>query len=210
MHLDLFLGHPEVFGHLVAQAPGPFIRRPDFDASIGVNLHRAGAGLDVAVMRKRRAERVLEDTRRLLKSGFNIAVLPQHVGLKVVTRHAFRQFGRVAIFISVIMDQRRSRLQRLHWIFYVRQFLIFNINEPNRLVGDFFAVGGHRRHRIAAHAHFVISQHRLVFDPRADENVFHIGPGENSADALQRLGLRGIDFNDARMRHRSAQHLSPQ
>ena len=108
------------------------------------------------------------------------------------------------------MDQRRSRLQRFHRIVDVGQLLIFDIDQSDRLIGDRFAVRGHRGDRIAAHAHFVISQHRLVFNPRADENVFHIGPGENSADALQRLGLRSIDFNDARVRHRSAQHLSPQ
>ena len=95
------------------------------------------------MVRQRGAKRVLEDTRRFSKTRFEIAVFPDDVRLQVVTRHTFRQFGRVPIFISVIVDQRRSRLQRLHWIFYVRQFLIFNINEPNRVVRDRFAVGSH-------------------------------------------------------------------
>ena len=46
VHLDLFLGHTEVFGHLFAQAPWPFIGRPDFDAFIWVNLHSAEAGFN--------------------------------------------------------------------------------------------------------------------------------------------------------------------
>ena len=39
-------------------------------------------------MGKRRTERVLEDPRGLLESGFHIAVLPYDVRLKIVARHA--------------------------------------------------------------------------------------------------------------------------
>ncbi len=87
------------------------------------------------------------------------------------------------------MNQWRGGLQSLHRIVDVGQFLVFNIDEPNRLVCDRFAIRSDSRDRITARANFVEGKHRLVFNASADEDVFHIGPRENSADTLQRLGF---------------------
>ena len=95
---------------------------------------------------------MLEDARRLLKTGFEIAVFPQHVRLQVVRRNTFRQFRRVFIFAAVVVNQRRARFQSFDRIVDVRQLFILNIDQPNRLFCDRLTIGRHRRHRIAAHA----------------------------------------------------------
>ena len=127
-----------------------------------------------------------------------------------MARHAFRQLRCVLIFVSIFVNQRRRWLQRFDRIVHVGQFRIFDIDQSDRLVGNRFALGSDSRDRIAASADFVIGQDRLVFNPRADVNIFDVGAREHRMNAGKRFGFRRVDFNDARVRHRSAQHLSPQ
>ena len=108
------------------------------------------------------------------------------------------------------MDQRRARFERFHRVVDVWQRLVFDVDHTDRFLGDRFIVRRYRRDGVAAHAHLVVCQYRLIFQPSADEDVLHIRASQDSADALQRLGLRSIDFNDARVRQRSAQHFSPE
>ncbi len=161
-------------------------------------------------MRKWRAKRVLEDPRGLLESGFDIAVLPHHVRLKIVAGYSFRQLGRVLILVSIFVNQRRGRLQCFDRIVDEGQFLIFDIDQADRLVGNRFVIRRDSRDRIAARAHFVIGQHRLVFHACTNENILNVGTGEHGMNTRQCFSFRCVDVDNARVRHRSAQHLSPQ
>src|SRR5262245_29298903 len=55
-HMDdvnfyLLFRNSKVFRHLVTQPPWPLVRSPDFDFAVGMDLDRASAGFDIAVVR---------------------------------------------------------------------------------------------------------------------------------------------------------------
>src|SRR5262249_61130877 len=62
VNLDFLLRDTEILRHLVAQAPWPLVGRPDLDPPSPMNVNRAGAGLYVAVVGKRGAKRMLENS----------------------------------------------------------------------------------------------------------------------------------------------------
>src|SRR5262249_48530556 len=136
MNLDLLLRDTEILRHLVPQAPWPLVGRPDLDPPIPMNVNRAGAGLYVAVVGKRGAKRMLENSRRFRKPRLDIAVLPTNMRLQVMTGHAFGQLRRVLILASVLVNQRRARFQRFLRIVHSRQFLILDIDQSQRLISN--------------------------------------------------------------------------
>ena len=101
-------------------------------------------------------------------------------------------------------------MQRLHRILDVRQLFIFNIDQRDRFFGNGETIGGDGRNGIAGRADLVVREHRLIFDAGTDVNVLDIRAGQYRAHARQRLRFVGIDFDDTRMGHRTAQHLRPQ
>ena len=183
VNLDLLLRDAEILRHLVAQAPGTLVRGPDLDPPIPVNVNGAGAGLYVAVMGKGRAKRMLENPRRIRKPRLDIAVLPHDMRLQVMTRHAFWQLRRVSILASVLVNQRRARLQCLDRIGHARKLLVFDVDQCQRLLGNRFAVRRHSGDGVADKTHFVVREHRQVFESCADVNVGHIRAGEHRAHA---------------------------
>jgi hypothetical protein len=99
------------------------------------------------------------------------------------------------------MDQRRGRFQRFHRIVDVRQLLILDIDQADRLVSNRFAVSGHSGHRIADHANFVASKNWLILHPATDVNAFHVRASEHDAHARQSFGSCRVDFDNPRVRH---------
>ena len=125
-------------------------------------------------------------------------------------RNTLRQFWRVFIFVAVVVNERGAGFQSFDRIIDVRELLVLNIDQSNRLFRDLLIIGRHRRHRIAAHPDFVVSQDRLVLHARADVNIFNVRAGQHGAHAFQRLCFGSIDIDDPRVRHRSAQNFSPE
>ena len=100
------------------------------------------------------------------------------------------------------MHQRRARRERVHVVENRRQNFVFDLDELDRRVGDRQRVGGHRRHRFAEMADFVLGQDVLVDHIKA-EPVVEIMAGEDRAHAGQTLGARHVDAPDLGARVRA-------
>ncbi len=76
MNFDFRRIETEIARKAIAQRERRFIRRPDFDLAIVMDLHGARVRLDIAVKSQRRAKGMLENPRGFFESGVDVAVAP--------------------------------------------------------------------------------------------------------------------------------------
>ena len=191
-HMGVLAGVPE--GHLFG-ARIPACHR-------GVCLHRVG---DEALVDEVR----LDDPVGGGESGVNIAIGKLPVEGEIA-RH-------------VIVQQRRARFQRFGLIGDGGQWLVIDVNQVERVFGGIRVFGDDDGHAVAGIAHFINRQdaplgdgHFLTVDhadfqrPGArqgtDASIGQILAGVDGHDAVQLLGLVGIDAANAGMAVRASQH----
>ena len=100
-------------------------------------------------------------------------------------------------------------LLRLERVEHDRQRLVLDLDQVARVLGDVAVLGDHGRDRLAVVAHLL--DRDQVLDDRAGAErgerrrvLGDVGAGHDADDARQRLGLRGVDRDDARVRVRAA------
>ncbi len=107
--MNLYVGfvEPEVAREAAAQSERRFVRRPNLDAAVVVDLHGTSVRLDIAMESERRAKGVLENSSGFLKAGFEIAVGPFPVGLDVGQFDL--PFRSIFVGGRIVVQDRRSR-----------------------------------------------------------------------------------------------------
>ena len=110
MYFDVRFVEAKVAREAAAQRERSFVRRPNLDPPVVVNLHRASVRLDIAVKSQRRAKGVLENPRGFLEAGFEIAVGPFAVRLHIGQLRV--PFRRIFIARGIIVQHRRARTNR--------------------------------------------------------------------------------------------------
>ena len=98
---------------------------------------------------------------------------------------------------------------RLERVEHDGQRLVLDLDQVARVLGDVAVLGDHGRDRLAVVAHLLDRDH--VLDDRAGAEggqrrrvLGHVGAGDDADHARQRLRLRGVDGDDARVRVRAA------
>ncbi len=140
-----------------------------------------------------------------MKPRLDIAVGPLAVGLDVGQLDV--ALGRVFVRHGIFVKERRAWGDRFNGIGDVRQFLIVDVDEMERLRGDLVAISSHGGHRLADVAHAILRQKRHVFHSQADHDSGDIGTGDETAHARQLCGFARVDAEDARVGQGGAQHL---
>jgi hypothetical protein len=120
----------------------------------------------------------------------------------------------------VLEQQRRIGLHRLVDVDDVRQDFVVDFDQLQRLFRDRRRRRGDRRDRMAFVEHLLARHDVARHVPEVDcdalgPHVLELVVGQvlrrhHGLHALQRLGLRGVDAADARVRMRRAQDLAPQ
>ena len=194
----------------------PLARAPDLALAVGVEAGHAALRLDIALMHGRGLERHFDDLVGGREAGLHIAEL-EHVPFGNIGRRRRRLD---AAGDHVGKQQGRIRLHRLVDVDDVRQHLVVDRDQRQRLVGNSLAGGRDRRDRMAL-IEYLLARHdvarhmpEILRDAfRADILEFllrEIRGGHHGLDAGQSRRLRGIDRSDARMGVRRAQNAADQ
>ena len=173
--------------------------------------------LDVALMHGRRVEGALKNNFGLLEPRVHIAPA-QLVALGNVRR--LGGGGLDALGEDGLMQDGRTGLHGLDHADDVRQHLVLDLDELERLARDRRLGRRNRGHRMAVIEHLFtrhdVARHVAVVDHQLARwhgfrrHVLEIIPGHHGLDARQRFGLRGVDGFEARVRVRAAQHPADQ
>ncbi len=117
---------------------------------------------------------------------------------------------------QVVVQERGVGPHGFDDVDHVREHLVLHVDELQRAPGDRHARGGHRRDRVAlverllARHHVpddvLVVHHHLAGRDELRGLVGEIVPGDHGLDAGQRLGLRRVDRDDARVGVRAPQH----
>jgi hypothetical protein len=122
--------------------------------------------------------------------------------------------------VHVVVKQRRAGLHRLGNVQHVRQHLVLDCDQLQRLGGDRFAHRCYRsdrvpfverllaRHHVARHV--AVVDHHLAGRNECGRQIGEIGRGDHRLHAGQRQRLRRVDRLDAGVRMGAAQHLADQ
>ena len=110
------------------------------------------------------------------------------------------------------LHERRTRLHRLFRIEHRRQRLVFDLDQIERLFGGVLVDRRDGCHFFADVAHGVDGERQVVARLRkvAVLDAGKVFPGDDGANARQRLGATGIDPHDPGVRMRAAQQLAVQ
>ena len=216
---DLGRGAAYVADRLVQQLGGQraddemaLARRPDLGLPVGIDAHAAGMRLDIALMHRGGLELLLDDHVGLGEAGIEIADLEFELFRDV------RRLGRGRLDAArdhVLEQQRRVFLHRLVDVDRVRQHLVIDIDQRQRLFGGGGVDRGDGGDRMALIEHLLARHDVARHVPEIDRDplgadilefvVREILRGHDRLDARQRRGLRGVDRADAGMRVRRAQ-----
>ena len=119
----------------------------------------------------------------------------------VVVRLAFLLVADHGRALGERLLRARDRLERL----------VVHVDELAGVLGDVGGLGDHRRDLLPLEAHLVRREHRLrvAGEGRHPGEVVlrHQLAGDDRDDALDRLGARGVDRRDARVRQRAPEEL---
>ena len=101
------------------------------------------------------------------------------------------------------MNQRRFRGSAEFRIENRFEQFVFDVDQLNRLLGQFFADGGHPSHRFADEAHTLPSENMFVFQVQSDM-LREVIASDNRFDAGQSQCPPDVDRFDQGMRMRAA------
>ena len=137
----------EDLGQAIAIDPWRLRAAPEFDLTVLRIICDAGLRLDIALMHRLGVERLLDDDVGFREPLRRIADR-QFVALDDVGR-LFRVRPLHALGTQVIVQDRRAGLHRLDRVDDVRQHLVFDLDQFQRLLGDRLAGRGDGRDRMA-------------------------------------------------------------
>ena len=170
----------------------------------GAGDHRVG--LDIALMHRLGGEGALDDDIGLGESGLEIAAREGHL-LEDVRRRLGRRLH--ALGEHVVVEHRRVRRHRLAHVDHVRQHLVVDLDQVQRLLGDGLRGRRHRGHGMAVverlPARHDVLRHVAVVDRHLARrhplvgNLGHLVAGDDGLHAGQRARLRRVDGADARV-----------
>ena len=214
-HANIADRHAEQFRGQRADHEMPLARRPDLGLAIVIEAGDAGMRLDIGLVHRRGLELLVDDLVGLGKACIRVA------DLELDPLRDIRGLGRRRLDAAgdlVLEEQRRVGLHRLVDIDDVRQYLVIDIDQRRRFLGDRFADRRDRGDRVAL-IERLLARHdvaryvpEILRDPlRADIFEFMVGEvlgGDHRLDPGQCLGLRGVDRADAGMRMRRADDLA--
>ncbi len=206
---DKLLQSPaERVGYLFAQRERHLGAGPDVGAIATVlRPDDAGMRLDVGLMHRLGRKRVLDDDVGFVEADFDIAFFPMHIDEDIARR--FDRMQKSAITRHVRMEQRRRRPGRFERIEQRRQFLVFDVDQTQRLLGNRLALCRHRRDFLADKANQTVGEDGHVVNFAADQKAFDVLSGHNRAHAGQSERAARIDIFDAAVRDRAAQNFAP-
>ena len=109
-----------------------------------------------------------------------------------------------------VVHERRSWRDRLVDGARDRKLLVLHLDREHRARGRRLVVGGDGGDGLTVEAHPVDRDDRPVPDRVAPVriDVAEVAPGQDAGDSGHRLGARGVDRDDARVRDGTAQHLA--
>ena len=122
-----------------------------------------------------------------------------------------------ALGVRLVVDQRRTRRDRLDLVEYRGEDLVGDLDAPAGLFGDPQRLGRHGRHAVAYEADLVVEAdlvpRRGVRPGLTARGVLHpwrVAVVDHGVHAGQRPGLAVVDGQDASVCVRAAQHLGIQ
>ena len=127
-------------------------RAPELALAVGIEAGDAALRLDIGLMHRRGLERHLDDLVGRREAGLDVAEI-ELVALRDVRRRLRRRLD--AARHHVLEQQRRVRLHRLVDVDDVRQHLVVDLDQRQRLVGDGLAGGRHGGDRMALIEHLL-------------------------------------------------------
>ena len=208
--------HAEQLRRIGTHDEMPLARAPQLGLSVGVEAGDAPLRLDIGLVHGRGLERHLDDLVRGRKARREVAQL---------VLDALGDVGRLrrrldAAGDQVVEQQRRVRRHRGVDVDHVRQHLVVDRDQRQRLVGDRLAGGrdGHDRMALVEHllARHDVARHvpeilRDAFRPDILELLLReVRRGDHCLHARQRRRLGDVDRADARMGVRRAQDAAGQ
>ncbi len=170
--------HVEQRRGVVADDEMPLARAPQLALAVGIETRDAALRLDIGLMHRRGLERHLDDFVGRREPGLDVTEI------ELVALGDIRGLGRRfdAARDHVFEQQRRVRLHRLVDVDDVRQHLVVDRDQRERLVGDGLAGGRDGGDRMALIEHLLarhdVARHvpEVLRDPlRADVVELHLG-----------------------------------
>ena len=112
---------------------------------------------------------------------------------------------------AVLVDEIGLRFHRLFRIEVRGQRLVFHVDQLERVLGNLFADGGNAGNVIADVADLLHRQRGLIVSNRKNAvGIRRVCAGHDGDHAVQRLGARGVNALDARVRIGRMQNLADQ
>jgi len=212
--------HPQHLADVHERLVGRVGIGPDGQAVV-LPLGQAAPGIERALRRVMMAGVRLDDDVGLRKAKLHISSAHEHI------RTADRVLGQHVRGPDLRVDHRRAGLHGLVRVQHERQHLPFDLDQPQGLLGDLLAFGGHGHAHLVAHPAGILAQHApvaklpphhaLVADRvhrvgpagvrRFEPRYLRVGIGQDGPHARQPLGPACLQALDACARVRAAQHL---
>ncbi len=204
--------HAEELRGIGAHHEMPLAGAPQLGLAVGIEARDAGLRLDIGLVHRRRLERHLDHFVGRGEVGIGIAdlVLGALGDVGGLRRRRLDAAGD-----QVVEEERRIRAHRRLNVDDVRQHLVVDLDERQRLLGDGPTGGRDGRDRVALVEHLLAGHDVAGHVPevlrhplRPDIGEFllrEVDGGHHRLDAGQRRGLRDIDGANAGMGVRRAQ-----
>ncbi len=196
-HADVRLRHVEDLGEQPVDVVGRLGRGPERELAVGAPLGQRRVLLHRQVRVALEVEDVLADEVGRRERRLHVAELERHRLVHVRP-------------VAVLVDAHLRVLQRILDGHEGAQRLVLHLDQLGRALGRLLVHRGHRRDRVADHAHLLHAERFLVLRHRQDAELHarQVVPGDHRVDAGQRAGARRVDALDERVRMRAAQQLA--
>ena len=201
--LDARRGDAELPGGQIADGEVALAGHPQQDVAVLAPAGDAGVRFDVALVDGSAVELVLDDDVGGGETRLDVAGV-EHVGVGDVGGR--RRF--VAVGAQLGVDDHLA-LRGLPHVGDVRQHLVVDLYQVERLVGDGGRGGRHRGDRLALVAHVAAAHHHLRAHLVGDRG-WKVVAGHHREHAVERRRGAGVDRADAGVGVRAAQHFAVQ
>ena len=163
-------------------------------------------GLDIALMRGGGAKASLDHEVGLGETGLDVAVAV-FIAVHDIGRHALGH----GLVRAALVEHGRAGFHRLVDVGHVRQHLVVDLDQLQRLTRHLLGNGGNGRDRVAVIERF-LARHDVLEDVGdvVGHRLGEVPARHHRLDAFEGLGLRGVDRADARMGVGAAQDLAHQ
>ena len=202
--------HAEQLRAVLAVDEMPLRADPEVGGAVGAHARHAGMRLDIALVRLLGLEGAFDDEIGLPETLIDVAM---------AVLGALGDVGRLGgLFLEAlgedgVVEHGRGALHRLVDIGHMRQHLVIDLDELQRLPGRAGVDGGDRGHRMAV-IERLLARHAVVEDVVhggiAIGEVGQVGRGDHRLHAVKLLRLRGVDLPDRRVGVRASEDAPDQ